>query len=50
MRDAMPLPRLSDHARPTAAHLRVLALAWGAWLTGFYSLMILSFLLRPIRD
>jgi MFS family permease len=44
-----PPPRLSDHARPTRAHLRVLALAWGAWLTGFYSLMILSFLLQPIR-
>lgn len=45
----MPPPRLSDHARPTGAHLRVLALAWGAWCTGFYSLMILSFLLAPIR-
>jgi MFS family permease len=44
-----PTPRLSDHARPTGAHLRVLALAWGAWCTGFYSLMILSFLLQPIR-
>jgi MFS family permease len=42
-------PRLSDHARPTGEHLRVLALAWGAWCTGFYSLMILSFLLKPIQ-
>jgi MFS family permease len=43
-------PRLSDHERPTGAHLRVLGLAWGAWCTGFYSLMILSFLLQPIQD
>jgi MFS family permease len=43
-------PRLSDHERPTGAHLRVLALAWAAWCTGFYSLMILSFLLQPIRE
>jgi MFS family permease len=43
-------PRLSDHARPTGAHLRVLALAWGAWCTGFYSLMILSFILKPIQQ
>lgn len=41
--------RLSDHQRPTGAHRRVLALAWGAWCTGFYSLMILSFVLKPIQ-
>ncbi|HBL25860.1 MAG TPA: hypothetical protein DD490_03390, partial [Acidobacteria bacterium] len=49
MRAAAAPPRLSDHLRPTGAHLRILALAWGAWCTGFYSLMILSFLLKPIQ-
>jgi MFS family permease len=43
-------PRLSDHERPVQAHRRILALAWGAWCTGFYSLMLLSFVLQPIQD
>lgn len=47
---ATPAPaRLSDHERPTRAHRRILAFAWAAWCTGFYSLMILSFLLKPIQ-
>ncbi|MDP9121839.1 MAG: MFS transporter [Acidobacteriota bacterium] len=41
--------RLSDHQRPVAAHRRILALAWGAWCTGFYSLTLLSFLLPQLR-
>jgi hypothetical protein len=40
---AEPVPaRLSLHQRPVAAHRRILALAWGAWAAGFYSLMVLS--------
>lgn len=50
MLDTNPTPRLSDHERPGRAHRRILALAWGAWCTGFYSLMLLSFLLQPIQD
>ncbi len=42
--------RLSDHARPVGAHRWILAFAWGAWCTGFYSLTLLSFLLQPIQD
>jgi MFS family permease len=42
--------RLSDHERPVRAHRQILALAWGAWCTGFYSLMLLSFVLQPIQD
>jgi len=42
--------RLSDHERPTRVHRRILAFAWAAWCTGFYSLMLLSFLLKPIQD
>jgi MFS family permease len=41
--------RLSDHERPTRAHQKILAFAWGAWCTGFYSLMLLSFVLKPIQ-
>ena len=48
---AEPAPsRLSLHLRPVAAHRRILALAWGAWAAGFYSLMLLSFLLQPVQD
>ncbi|HEV7667897.1 MAG TPA: MFS transporter [Thermoanaerobaculia bacterium] len=35
--------------RPGAAHRRILALAWGAWASGFCSLMLLSFLLPAIQ-
>jgi MFS family permease len=42
--------RLSDHERPVGVHLWILAFAWGAWCTGFYSLMLLSFVLQPIQD
>jgi MFS family permease len=42
--------RLSLHERPAGAHRRILALAWGAWATGFYSLMLLSFVLGRIQE
>lgn len=35
--------------RPGAAHRRILALAWGAWASGFCSLTLLSFLLPAIQ-
>lgn len=48
---ASPSPaRLSLHDRPVGEHRRILALAWGAWCTGFYSLMLLSFVLQSIQD
>lgn len=42
--------RLSLHERPARAHRRILALAWGAWASGFYSLMLLSFVLQAVQD
>lgn len=42
--------RLSDHERPTRTHRRILAFAWAAWCTGFYSLMLLGVMLKPITD
>ncbi|HXO26532.1 MAG TPA: MFS transporter, partial [Thermoanaerobaculia bacterium] len=51
MTAAEPAPaRLSLHTRPVAAHGRILALAWGAWAAGFFSLMLLSFVLQPLQD
>lgn len=50
MLDTAAPARLSDHSRPTGAHQRILAYAWGAWCTGFYSLMLLSFVLKPIQE
>jgi MFS family permease len=51
--DAVTQPafaRLSDHERPVGAHLWILIFVWGAWCTGFYSLMLLSFVLQPVQD
>ena len=36
--------------RRGAAHRRILALAWGAWASGFCSLTLLSFLLPAIQE
>jgi putative MFS transporter len=36
--------------RPTAAHWRILVFAWLVWLTGFASLMLMSFLLTPVQQ
>ncbi len=41
--------RLSDHVRPIPAHRKILAFAWVAWCTGFFSLMLLSFTLTAIQ-
>ena len=45
-----PPTRLSLHERPARVHRFILAFAWGAWCTGFYSLMLLSFVLQPLQD
>jgi MFS family permease len=39
---------LSDHARPTTLHYRILALTWAGWLFDFYDLILYTFLLGPI--
>jgi len=42
---------LSESAKLTAAHRRILLLAWGGWLFDFYDLILYSFLLTAIsRD
>ena len=38
---------LSD--RLTGQHWRILAFAWLVWLTGFASLMLMSFVLEPVK-
>jgi MFS family permease len=35
--------------RPTAQHWRILVFAWLVWLTGFASLMLMSFVLEPVK-
>jgi MFS family permease len=40
----------SEQLRPGPHHRRILAFAWAAWCTGFYSLMLLSFVLQPVQD
>jgi len=42
--------RLSQLLRPARTHGFILAFAWGAWCAGFYSLMLLSFVLQPVQD
>jgi MFS family permease len=43
------LPLLHEASRPTARHWRILAFAWLVWLTGFASLMVMSFVLEPVK-
>jgi MFS family permease len=43
------LALLHEHARPTARHWRILTFAWLVWLTGFASLMLMSFVLEPVK-
>jgi MFS family permease len=42
--------RLSDLPRLTGRHWHILAFAWLAWAAGFFTLMLLSFVLQPIQD
>ncbi|HEY3189854.1 MAG TPA: MFS transporter [Solirubrobacteraceae bacterium] len=39
---------LSECARPTPVHYRILALTWAGWLFDFYDLILYTFLLAPI--
>lgn len=41
---------LSQASRPAAAHLAIVFLAWGVWLTGFFSLTLGSFVVSQIRE
>lgn len=41
--------RLNECQRPTRKHYVILAMAWSGWLFDFYDLMLLSFLLVPIK-
>ena len=46
----IPAPRLLNEAeRPSRPHFVILAMSWAGWLFDFYDLMLLSFLLVPIR-
>jgi MFS family permease len=42
--------RLSDLPRLTGRHWHILAFAWFAWAAGFFTLMLLSFVLQPVQD
>jgi MFS family permease len=39
---------LSEAARPTTQHYKILVMAWAGWLFDFYDLLLYSFLLSPI--
>jgi MFS family permease len=40
---------LNESERPTRKHYVILGMAWAGWLFDFYDLMLLSFLLVPIK-
>lgn len=40
---------LNQETRLRGAHYRILLFAWGTWFTGFSSLTLFSFLLKPIQ-
>jgi MFS family permease len=40
---------LNEADRPSRPHFTILAMSWAGWLFDFYDLMLLSFLLVPIR-
>ena len=43
------MPPLNEAPRLTRQHWAILLLAWGTWLSGFFSLMLLTFLLAPVK-
>lgn len=49
MYSAPVLPLLHESTRPTGHHWRILTFAWLVWLTGFGSLMLMSFVLEPVK-
>ena len=44
------MPLLHHAERPTGDHWRVLLFSWMVWLTGFASLMLLSFVLEEVKE
>ena len=46
---APPSALLNQSESLTGQHRRILFFAWGGWFTGFASLMLLSFLLEPVK-
>ncbi len=43
------MPLLNEAARLGRSHYLILAFAWGAWFLGFFSLMLLTFVLGPVE-
>jgi MFS family permease len=41
---------LNEHERPTRAHYMILVMSWAGWMFDFYDLLLLSFLLVPIKQ
>ena len=50
MLSCQALALLHEAARPTARHWRILVFAWLVWLSGFASLMLMSFVLEPVKQ
>jgi len=46
---AEPRRLLNESEKPTGKHFLILGMAWAGWLFDFYDLMLLSFLLIPIK-
>jgi MFS family permease len=40
---------LNEYEQPTRAHYTILVMSWAGWLFDFYDLLLLSFLLVPIK-
>jgi MFS family permease len=49
MHAAEPRRLLNESEKPTRKHFLILGMAWAGWLFDFYDLMLLSFLLVPIK-
>jgi MFS family permease len=49
MHTAEPRRLLNESEKPTRTHFLILGMAWAGWLFDFYDLMLLSFLLVPIK-
>lgn len=41
---------LNEYEQPTRAHYMILVMSWAGWLFDFYDLLLLSFLLVPIKQ
>jgi len=50
MMTELPTPLLNESLRPTRRHYSILAMSWAGWLFDFYDLVLLSFLLVPMRQ